>query len=272
MMVAVFQMVGLGQFIEGLVLDPPTPMPRLVNHLGGIAIQLGAGRPHPLTPSGLTAFAPAPNLLFYPLFLGADHADGFAVLLTEVQIRDFPELDVPVSVLVVKNHHGLLTLAQLLGLLIDFHVLALEHDHPQPAQLLDRPQKGTLDIPGIDRDGVKEAGTINAAHSPEQTQSRGAFLFARADRFDVQQDIDFGTVDLGEDVTVIILGDLLLVALGVDFLDLTLATALTTPAAAFEMLVGIQAYKEQAVDLRAFQSLVGFEGFGHRHQRPAQIL
>jgi hypothetical protein len=61
----------------------------------------------------------------------------------------------------------------------------------------------------------------------------------------------------------IILSERVLVALGVGFFELTLTTALTTPTAAFEMFVGVQADKEQAVDPAAFQSLVFFEGLGH---------
>src|SRR5947209_1725199 len=107
MVIAVFQMIGLGQFVEGLVFNPPAPMPGLVNYLRGVAIQSGTGGPYPLTLSGFAAFASAPDPLFHPLFLRADDANQLAVFFAEVQVFDFPQPHLPVSLLIVKNH-GLL--------------------------------------------------------------------------------------------------------------------------------------------------------------------
>lgn len=64
----------------------------------------------------------------------------------------------------------------------------------------------------------------------------------------------------------IILGDFVWVTLAVGLLDLALATTLTAAAAAFEVLVGVQAQKEQAVDFAAFQRLIGLEGLGDGNQ------
>jgi hypothetical protein len=78
----------------------------------------------------------------------------------------------------IKRGDGRLGLAQLLGLLIDVHVLALEHDHPCPTQLLEGAQEVALGMSGILADAVQEARAKEAADSTPQTQGGGAFLLA----------------------------------------------------------------------------------------------
>jgi hypothetical protein len=116
-----------------------------------------------------------------------------------------------------------------------------------------------LHLPGIDREGVKKTHPINPTHPAQQPQSRLGLGFPGSNRFQVQQHVHLRPVDLGKDVTVIILDDFVLLALGIRFLDLSPATALTTSAAAVKVFIGIQTDKEQAMDLAAFQGLVGFE-------------
>src|SRR5215831_516862 len=57
-------------------------------------------------------------------------------------------------------------------------------------------------------------------------------------------------------IPVIVLGYFDLLALGVEHLELTLATARASATKTGEMLVGIDAQEEQAIDFAAFQSLV----------------
>ena len=101
------------------------------------------------------------------------------------------------------------------GFLEHVHVFPFEHDDPQPAQLIERPQKGSLGIPSVGGDAVKEAGTVKAAHAAQQSQGRGAFVFAREDGLHIQHQIELGTAQVGKDVTVVELGhfDLLAVAI-----------------------------------------------------------
>jgi len=117
-----------------------------------------------------------------------------------VQILDLPELHLPVPRFIPKGRARPLAPAQLEGLLIDFHVLPLEHDNPPPAQLIDGPQKRSLGIPGIGADAVKEAGAVNAAQPAQQPQGRRALIFAGVDRLNIQHDMDLGTAEVGEDV------------------------------------------------------------------------
>ena len=154
-----------------------------------------------------------------------------------------------------------LALAERVGLWIDLPVLPFEHDHPKPAQFAHRAQKRAFGVPGVGGDGVKKTGAVNPAQPAQQAQGRRAFLLARTDRFDIQQGIDFGAVDLGKDVTVVILGDFALLAVGSGFLDLTPTAVLAAAAAAGKVFVGVQADKEQPVDFAAFQGLVLLEGF-----------
>src|SRR5207249_5370581 len=107
--------------------------------------------------------------------------------------------DLPVSLWIVKGQSGRLALAECHGLLIGFHALLLEHHHPKPAQLIDRTQKRTFDVPGINTNAIEEAGAINAVDSAQQTQGRGAFLLAGANWYQVQEDSELGPVDSGED-------------------------------------------------------------------------
>lgn len=146
-----------------------------------------------------------------------------------------------ISLLIFKGRVWLLALAQLQPFLINLSPLVFEHHDPRPAQFLDRAQKGTLGIPPIDRDEVKEAHPIDPAHPAQQAQGGRAFLFSRKDRLYIEHEIDFGAVNLGDDVAMVILNDFMLLPLGVGFLDLALTALLATTAAAFEVFVGIQA-------------------------------
>src|SRR2546422_10869601 len=118
----------------------------------------------------------------------------------------------------------------------------------QPSSLTLR-RKGPWAYQALDRNAVKKGRAVNPPHPAEQSQGRSAFLFAWADRLDIQRDIDFGTVNLGEDVTVIILGHLLLLAVGLGQFDLPVAAALAATTTALEGLVGIRAQEEQALSL-----------------------
>src|SRR6266852_898291 len=132
-MVTVFQVVKLGQFVKGLVFDAPAPMARVVNEPRAIPIEFFAGHPEPLAMLSFAALDATPDPVFSPSFLRADDANRFAVALAEAQILNFPKLDLPVSLWIVKGQIRRLALAELHGLLIGFHALLLEHDHPKPA-------------------------------------------------------------------------------------------------------------------------------------------
>jgi hypothetical protein len=102
------------------------------------------------------------------------------------------ELHLALALLVPELPVGLVTFTQLDGLLEDFHVLALEHDDPRPARFVERPQKGSFGIPGVGGDAVKKAGAVKAPDAAQQAQGRGAFVFAGADRLNVQQEVEPG--------------------------------------------------------------------------------
>src|SRR2546428_11524856 len=106
MVVAVLQVISLGQLVERLVFDSPAPVPCLINHLGGISIQFGTGPPDPWTVPGGFFFPPAPDPLLHPLFLGTDDPNRLAIFFTELQVFDFPQLRLTVVLLIVKRRAG----------------------------------------------------------------------------------------------------------------------------------------------------------------------
>src|SRR2546428_9002944 len=115
-------------------------------------------------------------------------------------------------------------------------------------------------MPGIEAGAVKKARTVDAPDSAQESQRRGALLFAGKDRLGIEQDIELGAVNLRHDITMIVFGDLVLLAILTRFFDLTLAAARTTTAATFAMLVAVHAQEQQTVNPAAFQRLVGLEG------------
>src|SRR5207247_10143680 len=118
----------------------------------------------------------------------------------------------------------------------------------------------------------EKAHAANPPNPAQQAQRRLGFPFPGTNRFQVQQHVELGAVDLGEDIPMVIFDHGLFLALGTGFLDFPLAAARTTPTAAMEMLVGVHAQEEQAVDSTTFQGLVGFEAFVHLRQALAQVL
>jgi len=77
---------------------------------------------------------------------------------------------------------------------------------------------------------------------------------------------------VGEDVTVVELDHFDLSSVGTGHLDLALRAARASAAEAGEMLVGIQADKEQALNLSAFQRLVALELLSHPRLVLAPVL
>src|SRR5207253_10105681 len=104
---------------------------------------------------------------------------------------------------------------------------------------------------------LKKAHGVDPTNPTQQAQRRLGFPFPSTNRFQIQQHVELGTLDLSEDVAMIIFENLLFLPLGVDFFDLPLAAAGTASTAAVEVLVGIQTHKEQAVDFTTFQRLIG---------------
>jgi len=78
-----------------------------------------------------------------------DHPHFSPIALAEVQVIDFPELDLSVAHLIVKLQRRFLGGAQRPRLLEDFHPFLFEHHDPLPPQFLHRLQKRTLHIPTI---------------------------------------------------------------------------------------------------------------------------
>src|SRR6266496_6051199 len=132
-MVTVFEVTILCQFVKSLVFDAPASMARIVSQPQSIPFEFFAGHPEPLALLRFSALDAAPDPVFGPLFLRADDANRFAISFAEIQILHFPKLDLPISRLILKSQAGRLALAELHGLLIGFHALLLEHDHPKPA-------------------------------------------------------------------------------------------------------------------------------------------
>jgi hypothetical protein len=77
---------------------------------------------------------------------------------------------------------------------------------------MERPQKGSLGIPSVGGDAVKETEAVKAANTAQQTLGGGAFVFAGEDRLHIQHQIGLGSTQVAKDVTVVILGPFELLA------------------------------------------------------------
>ena len=105
-MIAVVQVISLGQFVERFVFDAPAPVSGMINHFGDISVQFGAGAPDPETAPGFLFFVPAPHALLHPLFFGTDDPDRLAIFLAELEVFDFPQLHLPLALLIAKDAQG----------------------------------------------------------------------------------------------------------------------------------------------------------------------
>src|SRR6266542_2381050 len=104
-------MVGLGQLVEGLVFNPPAPVPRWVDPLRAVALQSVAGAPAPLTCAGRAAFDAAAHPGFLPALRGAHDAERAPVALTQPQVFDLPQLHLLAPFLIRKRPPRLFPLA-----------------------------------------------------------------------------------------------------------------------------------------------------------------
>src|SRR5437870_830630 len=163
-MVAMLQMIELRQFIEGFVFDSPAPVSTLIDDLARIGLQSLRDHPPPVAGLWLAHLFSTDHLLLNPLLLSTDHPYFATVTFAEVQVLNLPELDLPLTRLVLKLHGGFLAGAQSARLLKDFHPFLLQHHHPLPAQFLHRFQKRALNVPTVNGDRIKEAHAVNPAN------------------------------------------------------------------------------------------------------------
>lgn len=103
----------------------------------------------------------------------------------------------------VKFRNRFLPCAQLTRLLKHLHPFLLEHHLPPPAQLFDRLQERALHVPGIDGQRVEKANAVNPAHPAQQPQRGSGLGFLRANGLQVQQHIEFRSVELRKHIAMI---------------------------------------------------------------------
>src|SRR6266487_588231 len=140
-------MPGLGQLVEGVVLDFPAVMADLPDDFGTVRRQDLIDDPTPILflghPLSLTS-----NLLYLLKGLMASyHSDLCFGALTEIQVLDFPQLDLPL--LVFELFEGFSAPGQRFGFLPNVIFLALEHDDQAPAPLGDLIEHRAFGIPSI---------------------------------------------------------------------------------------------------------------------------
>src|SRR5678815_4250905 len=111
------QVIMLGQFIEGVVLDAPPSVPYLPDDLSRIRIEFLADQPAPRTVLVLDEFVGPHPLSLWPPFLGQDHAHGSNRLVSKRQIPGFPQFDFSIPPLIAL---GWLVLGQGGGFLVNF--------------------------------------------------------------------------------------------------------------------------------------------------------
>jgi hypothetical protein len=149
----------------------------------------------------------------------------------------------------------------------------LEDRNDRPAQLLhDRFQKRPFGLPGIDHHQVEEKGAVAGPQPAQQPQGRGAFLFARTHRLEIQDHAQLRTASLGIDLLVIILRPVDLPPAGVLAGNLAPQAPLATAVVAAKLFVGVQAHAQQTVDFVGFKGLASFEFAVDIARRPAPLF
>src|SRR3974390_3791960 len=139
-------------------------MATFINYSARGALQFLRSHPPPMAGLGLTDLLSTDHFGFGPLLLRMDHRHftPIPIALAELQIFNFPKFDVPLPRWVVKLLVWCFARAQRTCFLENVHPLLLEHHHPDPAQLVQRLQKGALDIPTINGEQINEARTVHA--------------------------------------------------------------------------------------------------------------
>lgn len=264
---AVIQVVMLGQFVEGMVLDPPALVAHAPDGLRGIGVEFGGRDPAPVGASRGGHSPAGDSLGLDPGLVGQNHPHGFGAVSAKLQVPNLPQGDLAI---LPFQRDRLLALGQHRGLLVHGEALLLEHADQPPSQPANGADKGGLGVPSVGGHHVEEPRAVETAQATQQAQGRRTLLLAGANGFQVQHHAELWTVELRPDQAVIGLDHLGRLAVGATDGDPALAAVLATTAPTLEVLVGVQGDDQKPVDLRRLEGPVALEGLvgGHQHRAP----